>query len=103
MAEEKTQEEIQEEIRRTRIPKGREVLGLLEQRLGGSRMLIKCFDGQARVCRVPGRLKRRLWLREGDIVLVEPWEFDSDKKGDVLFKYSKAQVAWLRRKGFLKI
>lgn len=100
---EKTPEEIKEEIGRTRIPKGKEVLGLLEQRLGGSRMLIKCFDGHARVCRVPGRLKRRLWLREGDIVLVEPWEFDSEKKGDVLFKYTKAQVSWLKRKGFLKI
>jgi translation initiation factor 1A len=47
-------------------------------------------------------LKRRLWLREGDVVLVEPWEFQSDKKGDIIFKYSHAAIEWLRRKGFLK-
>lgn len=100
---EKTQEEQQEEIRRTRLPKGNEVLGKLEQRLGGSRMSVKCFDGKARVCRVPGRLKRRLWLREGDLILVQPWEFDGDTRGDVIFKYTKAQAEWLRRKGFLKL
>lgn len=97
------QDQQAEEIERTRVPRGKEVLGLLEQRLGGSRMLVKCFDGHSRICRVPGRLKRRLWLREGNIILVEPWEFNSEKKGDVLFKYSKAQVEWLKRKGFLKL
>ncbi len=86
---------------RVRLPKGKEVLGILEQRLGASRMLVRCLDGKSRNCRVPGRLRRRLWLREGDIVLVEPWEFD-DGKADVLFKYNPAAVLWLKRKGFLK-
>ncbi|PIU75661.1 translation initiation factor eIF-1A [Candidatus Pacearchaeota archaeon CG06_land_8_20_14_3_00_35_12] len=90
------------EIIRVRTPRGREVLGILDQRLGASRMKVRCMDGKTRVCRVPGRLKRRLWLREGDIVLVEPWEFQCDEKGDVLYKYSKAAVQWLQRRGFLK-
>ncbi len=100
--EEQDKEQQEEEIKRTRIPRGKEVLGLLERRLGGSRMHVRCFDGNTRVCRIPGRLKRRLWLREGDVVLVEPWEFNGDKKGDILFKYSKAQVDWLKRRGFIK-
>ena len=90
-------------VERVRLPRGKEVLGVLEQRLGGSRILIKCFDGKTRNCRVPGRLKRRLWLREGDIVLVEPWEYQSDEKGDVIFKYTNTAAAWLKRKGFIKI
>jgi len=88
---------------RVRLPRGKEVLGMLEQRLGASRMAIKCFDGKTRICRVPGRLKRRLWLREGDIVIVEPWEHQEDEKGDVLYKYSKSAVEWLKHKGFIKI
>ena len=92
----------QEEVFRVRLPRGKEVLGILEQRLGANRMLIKCFDGKSRVCRVPGRLKRRLWLREKNIVLVEPWEFGGDEKGDIIWKYNPAQVDWLKRKGFLK-
>lgn len=89
------------EVLRVRLPRGREVLGILEQRLGASRMMIKCLDGKSRNCRVPGRLKRKLWLREGDVVLVEPWAFD-DEKADILFKYTPAAVAWLKRKGYLK-
>lgn len=65
---------------RVRLPRGKEVLGILDQRVGASRMLIRCLDGKSRNCKVPGRLRRKLWLREGDVVLVEPWEFD-DKKG----------------------
>ena len=86
---------------RVRLPRGKEVLGILEQRLGASRILIRCFDGKSRNCRVPGRLKKRLWLREGDVVLVEPWEFDNEK-GDVIFKYTPTAIEWLRKKGYLK-
>jgi translation initiation factor 1A len=89
------------EVIRVRLPRGKEVLGILEQRLGASRMLIKCLDGKTRNCRVPGRLKKKLWLREGDVVLVEPWEFDNEK-GDITFKYNPTQVQWLQRKGYLK-
>ena len=86
---------------RVRLPRGREVLGIIEQRVGGKRMIVKGVDGKSRNCKVPGRLKRKLWLREGDVVNIEPWEFD-DEKGDVLFKHNPTQVAWLKRKGLLK-
>ena len=100
--EQKRQEQLQFEISRVRLPRGNQVFGLLDQRLGASRMRVKCLDGKTRICRVPGRLKRRLWVREGDLLLVEPWEFEGDKKGDVVFKYRPSQVDWLKRKGYLK-
>jgi len=93
---------MSEEVLRVRIPKRNEVLGILERRLGGNHMLVKCLDGKERVCRVPGRLKRKLWLREGNVVLVEPWQLQGDKKGDVIWKYNPAEVEWLKKKGFLK-
>ena len=96
------QEETPEQLIRVRTPKGREVLGILEQRLGASRMRVRCLDGNTRVCRIPGRLKRRLWVREGDVVLVEPWELGGTEKGDILYKYRKAEIEWLKRKGFIK-
>ena len=96
------QEQIDEEIRRVKLPKGNQSIGILDQRLGASRMRVICLDGKIRLCRIPGRLKRRLWVRAGDIVLVEPWEFGGDKKGDIIFKYRQTQVSWLRRKGYLK-
>ena len=85
-----SQEEIiQQEIRRTRLPKEGEVLGIVDQRLGAGRLRVRCLDGKERVCRIPGRLKRFLWVRENDIVLIQQWEYESDTKGDVIFKYKK--------------
>jgi translation initiation factor 1A len=92
----------QNEEYRLKLPRGNQVLGLLEQRLGGSRTRIRCLDGKTRICRIPGRLKRFLWVREGDIVLVEPWELGGDDKGDIIFKYKRNQVDSLRNKGYLK-
>ncbi|HLD87030.1 MAG TPA: translation initiation factor eIF-1A [Candidatus Nanoarchaeia archaeon] len=92
----------QEEITRIKLPRGQEVFGILEQRLGGSRMRVRCLDAKTRICRIPGRLKRKLWVRDNDIVIVEPWEFGGEEKGDLIYKYTPTQVGYLRRKGFLK-
>ncbi|MCF7866291.1 translation initiation factor eIF-1A [Candidatus Woesearchaeota archaeon] len=90
-----------EEFERVRVPRNEEVLGVLDSRLGASRCDVRCMDGKTRNCRIPGRLKRKLWVREGDIVLVEPWEFGGDEKGDIIFKYRPTQVSWLKNKGYL--
>ena len=96
------EQQKEEEIRRTPMPRQGQVLGICDQRLGGSHLRVCCLDGKTRLCRIPGRFKRRLWVREGDTVLVEPWELGGDEKGDILYKYSKAQVQWMKKKGFLK-
>ena len=41
-------------------------------------------------------------VREGDTVVVEPWEFGGDEKGDIIFKYRRTQVNYLKRQGYLK-
>lgn len=88
-------------ITRAPLPKQGELLGTIDQRLGGNRMMVNCVDNKQRNCRVPGRLRRRLWLRPNDVVIVQPWELD-DTKGDILFKYRLNQIAWLKNKGYLK-
>lgn len=97
--ENENSEEIK--IARAKIPRGEEVIGIIEERLGGNKMKVKCLDGKTRNSRVPGRLKRKLWLRPGDTVLVEPWELDKSK-GDVIFKYPSNQIEWLKKNGYLK-
>ncbi len=96
------EEQEQLEIRRIRLPRGRETIGILDQRLGASRMKVRCLDGKTRICRVPGRLKRKLWVREKDLLLIEPWELGGNEKGDVIFKYKPSQIAWLKKSGYLK-
>ena len=96
------QSEEQEDFSRVMLPRGRQTFGVVDQRLGASRMRVRCLDGKTRNCRIPGRLKRKLWIREGDLVLIEPWEFGGDEKGDVIFKYRINQVDWIRKRGLLK-
>jgi len=97
----KSKDEEPQVVTRAPLPKGKEFIGTIEQRLGGNKMLVNCSDGKTRNCRVPGRLKRKLWLRPEDVVIVEPWELDNEK-GDVILKYKPNQVAWLKKEGYLK-
>ena len=91
----------QEEVFRVKLPRGEEVLGILEERVGGSRAKVRCLDGKTRICRIPGRLKRRLWIRAGDILIIEPWELGGDEKGDIIYKYRPNQVTYLKKQGHL--
>lgn len=97
----KRKQDIPQKITRVKLPRGEEAMGIIEQRLGGNKMMVNCLDGKTRNCRVPGRLKRKLWLRPNDIVIIQPWELDKNK-GDVIFKYRPNQVAWLRKNGYLE-
>lgn len=100
--EQQKQEQFQQEISRIHLPRGRESFGIIEQRLGGSRMRVRCLDGKTRICRIPGRLTRKLWVRENDVVIVQPWEYSGDQKGDVVYKYTLTQLSFIKRKGYLK-
>ncbi len=93
--------EDEEQLRRLRMPRETEVFGTVEQLLGASRMLVRCKDDKLRVSRIPGKMRRRIWVREGDIVIVKPWEVQGDKKGDVVWRYTKPQVARLIQQGLL--
>ncbi|MBI4394439.1 MAG: translation initiation factor eIF-1A [Euryarchaeota archaeon] len=77
-----------------------QLFGIADQLLGGSRLKVMCEDGKARMCRIPGKMKRRMWIREGDLVIVKPWSFQ-DEKADIVWRYTKTQGAYLSRKGMI--
>ncbi len=85
---------------RVRFPRDDEFIGIVEKRLGGSRMNIRTMDGKEILARVPGRAKKYLWIREGDIVLLKPWELDKDK-ADLFYKYKPNERKALEKKGML--
>lgn len=98
--EQPTQEEV--EISRIRMPRGSEVFGTVEMMLGGDKLRVKCSDGNTRITRIPGKLRKRVWIRVGDLVLVEPWVTQSNERADVVFRYTQTQVNWLKRKNLIK-
>jgi len=92
----------EDDVSRIRIPRQSEILGTVEMMVGGDKLRVKCDDGNLRICRIPGRLRKRVWIRTGDLVLIEPWSTQPDERGDVIFRYTATQANWLRRKGFVK-
>mgnify|MGYP000660358576 CR=1 FL=1 len=93
----------EEEIKDMVLPSENDVLGIAVKLLGYDRVLVKCEDGHERLCRIRGKMKRRVWIRVGDVVLVSPWEFQSDKRGDIFWRYTRSQAEWLRKNGYLTI
>ncbi|RJS78220.1 translation initiation factor IF-1A, partial [Candidatus Bathyarchaeota archaeon] len=67
------------------------------------RFLVKCQDGRERICRIRGKMKRRVWIRVGDVVLVSPWDFQYDTRGDIFWRYTRSQAELLRKKGLLTL
>ncbi|MGQ9625135.1 MAG: translation initiation factor eIF-1A [Candidatus Bathycorpusculaceae bacterium] len=94
-----TEEELSEMV----LPSENDVLGVAVKLLGFDRVLVKCQDGRERLCRIRGKMKRRVWIREGDAVLVSPWDFQSDSRGDLIWRYTHSQADLLRKKGYLTI
>lgn len=81
-------------------PATTDVYGIVTKLLGYDRVAVDCADGKARMCRIKGQLKRRIWIKEGDLVLVSPWDFQ-DAKGDVFWRYKTAQALKIADSGAL--
>jgi translation initiation factor 1A len=87
---------------RVKMPnkKVNEMFALASQILGGRSVTVLCEDGETRMARIPGKMRRRQWVREGDLIIVWPWDFQ-DSKADVKHRYTKTQAMYLSRKGVL--
>ncbi|MEM2083721.1 MAG: translation initiation factor eIF-1A [Nitrososphaerota archaeon] len=78
-----------------------DVYGIVNKLLGFDRVIVDCSDGKQRVCRIRGQLKRRIWIKEGDLVAVSPWDFQRDSKGDIFWRFTKNQAIKIAKKGEL--
>jgi translation initiation factor 1A len=83
-----------------RLPDDDEVLGIVESMLGANRLKVRCMDGETRTARIPGRMKKRVWINEDDVVIVEPWDWQ-DEKADVKWRYEGQEADRLREEGYL--
>jgi len=102
LARKKKKRKDKEESKEIPLPDEATMLGIIEEFLGYDRARVLCADGKTRLCRIPGRLRKRMWMRVGDIVLVAPWEFQYDKRGDIIYRYSSSEVQKLDKMGLLE-
>lgn len=93
----------EEELKELVLPGEGQVLGIVTKMLGYDRVMVIGNDGKERLCRISGKLKRRVWIREGDVVLISPWDFQRDTRGDIVWRYTKSQAEWLRKNKYITI
>jgi len=77
-----------------------EVLGVIMENYG-NKLLVKCVDGHTRICRIPGKIRYKVRVKVGDVVLIQKWSIQSDEKGDYLYRYKPNQVNVLKKKGLI--
>ncbi len=92
----------EEEIARTRLPKEGEVLGLAIEMLGSDKIRVECDDGFTRISRIPGKMRKHVWVHINDLILIQPWKVQTNERADIIWKYTRTQASWLKRKGYLK-
>ena len=73
--------------RKLRLPHKDEQFAVVVEMSGGSRMKALCADNKTRMIRIGGKLKRRMWCRENDLIIVKPWSIQSDIKADLVYRY----------------
>ena len=83
------------------MPDDDEVFAVVTEMLGANRIVVGCMDGVERTARIPGRMQKRVWIREGDVVLVSPWDWQ-EEKADVEWRYDKADADRLKEEGHVE-
>merc|ERR1712227_1171063 len=68
--------------------------------LGNGRIEVSCFDGIKRMGHIRGKLRKRVWMGQGDIILVSLRDFQDDQC-DVVHKYNSDEARSLKQLGEL--
>lgn len=66
--------------------------------LGNGRLEAMCFDGTKRLCHIRGKLRKKVWINQSDIILIGLRDFQ-DAKADVILKYSADEARNLKSYG----
>jgi len=95
--------------KKPRIPNKQdsEILGVVVEILGGEHMTVKAEDGETYLATIRGKIKKRMWCRQGDLVLIVPWDFESKPRdgkkprAHIVWRYTRTQQSWLESHGYI--
>jgi translation initiation factor 1A len=68
--------------------------------LGTGRLEAQCIDGVKRLCHIRGKMRKKVWVNNGDIILLGLRDFQ-DEKADVILKYLADEARSLKAYGEL--
>ena len=84
------------------IPESNETIGQVTKVKGNGRFDIRCIDGVERSGILRGTMRKRVWVNRLDLLLVEPWAFETDNsKCSILHKYEDDEFEKLKNLGHI--
>ena len=91
-------------VSRVKMPYRRngEMFARVVEIFGQDRMGVYCEDGKHRIGRIRGKIKKRVLIRKGDLVVIKPWEFETQVDGkpercEISWRYLRHEVSYLER------
>jgi len=82
------------------VPEASESIGQVTRANGNGRFNVRCIDGVTRLGILRGTMRKRVWINRLDLLLVEPWDFETDKCS-ILHKYDDDEYEKLKILGHI--
>lgn len=94
--------EFQSEVR-VRLPNKEEgeMFGVVTLMTGTEFLKVFCEDQVERAIRIPGKMRNKVWIKENDVVIIKPWDYENHK-GDFVWRFLPLQVQKLKRDSHLQ-
>ena len=67
---------------------------VMTKMLGDRRIMVKLPDTSEKMAIIPGRFRKRCWMKTGDVLLASYREFQADKL-DIVYKYTPEEARQL--------
>ena len=83
-----------------RYPEKDQLVATVTKILGFGKFKASNKDGKEYFCSVPDNLLIKINLKEGDVVIIRPWNIDAEK-ADFVWVYRLAHHDHLRKHGFI--
>ena len=87
--------------KKVKLPTKDQQFAVVIEMSGGSRMKAMCEDGKTRMVRIGGKLKRRMWTRMNDLILIQPWPIQGDQKADLVYRYLPPERNWVLKRNII--
>lgn len=80
-------------------PSEDQMFARVTKKLGGNNLQAYCNDDIVRVCNIRGSMRKRVWINEGDIILVSLREDEGlGSKADIVLKYDSKFIGRLKKR-----
>ena len=78
-----------------------QMFGRVIKILGNCNVLVFCDDGYERLCHIRGKMRKKVWISSGDIVLIslrdaDPHAKKGSERGDICAKYDPKVLSRLK-------